>query len=144
MANFVEAERFGPGRKVLFRLHFTTDTPMNEIIQTHHFQQLTKTQNLKMTISELPTPTPRFVGFFDEPLPTDDRISLINARIEKAYKNKILFKYQTQVYHLRVDDPIQVSAPFYLILADKDDLNRIRETFEDSAKKIGTAFLPWN
>jgi hypothetical protein len=55
--------------KVTFRLTFTTNIPMEEIVFDKTFKQWLRDQKMFMEISELPHANPLYVGFLDIPLP---------------------------------------------------------------------------
>ncbi len=139
---FAENPRYTSTGKLIMRLHFVTDKPMEEIIAVQMFKNWMRQQKLQMSISELSSPNPMFAGFFDDIIAETKRIPLLKAKIEQIYNPTDLFEYQIVIRTLYLKH-LNTSAPFFVVLADFKDVQAIRKTFANSKQDIGTTFYHW-
>lgn len=140
--HFLEDPRFYKNGKLATRIHFVTNTPMKDIIIEQPFRNWLQNTRVSMIISELETPRPVYVGFFDEIVPSSDRIPLFRKQIEDVIETSHI-KYQIITHPVYAKEST-MHATFYMVLGDKNDNNDIQKAFKHSKALTGIQFYPWN
>jgi hypothetical protein len=128
--------------KVTFRLTFTTNIPMEEIVFDKTFKQWLRDQKMFMEISELQHANPLYVGFLDTPLPEHRKLPLMKARFDNAYPTE-KGKFQVVLAPISIDGQNYTST-FYMIVCNQPDLEHYQLLFQNAEEKTGHVFFPWN
>jgi hypothetical protein len=137
---YIEAIRTTKHGKLLFRLTFVSDVPMEEIIYDINFRKWLKSQKINMEISELKTPMPHYVGFFDTPLPETKKAKLMKARLDKLYNNRNL-PFQIVLAPVYVDGHNNTTK-FYMAVADETNVEAVKLMFKSCFALTNHHFFP--